>query len=379
MRKILAIFLAWRVFLFIPLFLGASLISYRAGYDYTNVWKFTEPYFPVSNPLLFPWANFDGVHYLSIAANGYLDNQGFFPLYPILIRILAFVLGGGEPFTLAYFASGFAISNISFILALFVFYKLVKIDFSKKIALQAIFFLLVFPTSFFFASLYTESLFLLLSLLSFYAARKKKWVFAGLLGALLSATRLTGIFILPALLYEFFLSEKKIVSAKALPLLMVPLGLSSYVFYLFLRFGNPLLFIQAHENINPTRSVYSPVLFPQTIFRYSKILTSISYTQYEWWIALLELSAFTFAVLTLYLAWRYKIRLSYIIFAGLAFIVPVSSGTFSGLPRYILILFPMFIALSLIKSPLVKLVYSAVSIILLFILLMLFSRGYFIA
>ena len=377
MKKILAIFCIWRVLLFIPLYVGFLFIPYREGYDYTNIWKFTQHYFPVSNPLLFPWANFDGVHYLSIAAQGYSNNQGFFPLYPILLRLLAEVLGGGQAFGLAYFVSGLLISNLSIIAALLFFQKLISIDFPKKIAWQSIILLLVFPTSFYFASLYTESLFLLLSLLSFYFARKKKWFLAGVFGMLLSATRVVGIAILPALIYEFIKEERKL-SAKALSLLLPPVGFLSYVFYNFWQFGNPLLFVQAHENINPTRSVYSVVFIPQTLFRYIKILAT-TLGQYEWWIALLELSSFLFAVTMLYIAYKKKVRVSYLLFSILALLVPVSSGTFSGLPRYILVLFPMFIGLALVKNSYLKVAYVAISVALLFILLMLFSRGYFIA
>ncbi|MEX2007302.1 MAG: hypothetical protein WD992_00845 [Candidatus Levyibacteriota bacterium] len=377
MKRILLTFLTWRLLLFIPVVLGSSLISYRIGYDYTNIWKFAEPYLPVSNPFLFPWANFDGVHYLSIAGYGYSNDQGFFPLYPLLIRFFATVFGGGETFGFAYFMSGFLIANIAFLLALFILNKLITLDFPKKIAWKSITFLLVFPTSFFFGSLYTESLFLLLALLSFYFARKKKWFLAGIFGMLLSATRLVGIAILPALIYEFVKEEKKL-RVKALSLLLPPLGLLSYALYNFWQFGNSFLFIAAHENINPTRSVNSVILIPQTVFRYIKILAT-TLGQYEWWIALLEISSFIFAATLLYAAWKKKIRLSYIIFAVLCLLVPASSGTLSGFPRYTLIAFPIFISLALIKNMPVKIIYTAVSIVILFLLLAFFARGYFIA
>lgn len=376
-KKIVAVFIAWRILLFIPLFIGSAFIPYRTGYDYTNIWKFVSPYFPVSSPLLFPWANFDGVHYLSIAGNGYLDNHGFFPLYPLLIRLFSVFFGGGEAFDFGYFTSGFLVSNICLVLALLMFYRLLSLDFSKNKALEAIILLLVFPTSFFFAGIYTESLFLLLILLSFYFARKKKWFASSIFGMFASATKIIGIAILPALIYEFVKEEKKL-SAKALSLLLPPLGLLSYALYNFWQFGNPFLFIAAHENINPTRSVYSVVFIPQTVFRYIKILAT-TFGQYEWWIALLEISSFIFAAAMLYIAWKKRVRPSYIIFSALAFLVPISSGTFSGLPRYIVVLFPIFISLALVKNAQLKIIYAVVSVFLLFLLLAFFARGYFIA
>ncbi len=377
MKKIISAFFVWRLLLFIPLYIGSILIPYRTGYDYTNIWKFISPYFPISSPLLFPWANFDGVHYLSIAGNGYSNDLGFFPLYPLFIKFFAALLGNGEALGLPYFIAGFLIANFGFIFALWVFHKLILIDFPKKIAWQSIALLLVFPTSFFFASIYTESLFLLFTLLSFYFARKKNWLLAGIFGMLLSTTRLVGIAILPALIYEYIKEEKKL-SVKSLSLLLPPLGLLSYVFYNFLQFGNPFLFIQAHETLNPTRTVSSVVFIPQTVFRYFKILAT-TYGSYEWWIALLEISSFLFAVSLLYIAYKKRVRLSYIIFSVLALLIPISSGTFSGLPRYVLILFPMFIGLALIKNTPTKILYAAISTILLFLLLLAFGRGYFVA
>src|SRR5258706_5842641 len=98
-------------------------------------------------------------------------------------------------------------SNCIFLVSLFVFYKIIRFDYPKKVAYLSLVALLVFPTSFFFGSVYTESLFLFLSLLSFYFARKKWWILAGISGMLLSGTRIVGIAIFPVLLWEFFSSR----------------------------------------------------------------------------------------------------------------------------------------------------------------------------
>ena len=83
--------------------------------------------------------------------------------------------------------------------------------------------------------------------------------------------------------------------------------------------------------------------------------------------------------LLLYFAWKKKVRLSYLIFSFLAFLLPVSSGTFTGLPRYVIVLFPIYIVLASIKNRSVRRAYMILSSALLFILLMFFARGYFVA
>lgn len=384
-KFIIGSFLIWRLLLFIPLIVSEKILEYRIGYDYANIWKFINPYFPVSNPFFYPWANFDGVHYLLIAGNGYTNNLEFFPLFPLIIRIVSFLFGTTQTFGIVQFFTAFFISNNFFLLSIFVFYALIRLDYSKKIAQLSIIFLLLFPTSFYFGSIYGESLFLFLSLSCFYFIRKKQWTIASILGALLTLTRIVGIFILIPLILEFIKKEK--INKKQflklflniLSFLLIPISLIGYSLFNFWRTGDFLYFVHAHGNLGNGRAVNSIILMPQTLFRYGKILFSVSLGRFEWWIALLELSIFLIVSILLCISWRQKIRLSYILFTALCFLTPALSGTFSGLPRYSLILFPIFISLALIKNIKIQIAYGIISAILLFILLMFFSKGYFIA
>lgn len=379
MRRIVSIFFTWRFLLLVPLLIGYFLIPYRAGYDYTDIWKFIHHYNPVSSFLLYPWANFDGVYYLMIAGNGYTSNAGFFPLFPIIIHVVSSLFGKIQTFGGIEFFVGLFLSNIFFFFSLVIFYKLLRLDYDNKIAYRSILFLLLFPTAFFFVSIYTESLFLLLTLLAFFHARRKEWLQAGILGLLLSATRLVGIAIFPVLLFEFLTLAKEKLSLKILPIFLVPLGLMGYVLFNINKWGDVFYFIKAQGMLANNRSVDSIILFPQTIFRYFKILLIGNFYQYEYWVAVLELTTFFIVSILLYIAWKNKVRLSYTIFSILCFLIPISTGTFSGLPRYVVVLFPIFIGIALIKNKNIQFAYVIISSILLFVLLMLFSRGYFVA
>lgn len=378
-RKIVLLFLGWKIFLFLPLIFSEIFLLPRTGYGYTLLTYFLEKGSVLSNFLMYPFANFDGAYYLLIAAKGYTVNAGFFPLFPLSINLVSSIFQNTLPFTSTqYFLSIFLVS-VFFLTSLIVFLKLIKLDYKENIAIWSIIFLLIFPTSFFYGAIYSESLFLLLSLLSFYFARKKMWFLAGIFGGLLSATRIVGIAIFPALLYEYFKNEKNKSIVKLLSIFLTPLGLIAYIFYNFQKWGNSFYFIQAQGNFANNRSVESVVLPAQTVVRYFKILISVNPGIYEWWVAFFELSSFIFAVSLLVVAWKKRIRVSYLIFGALCFIIPASSGTFSGLPRYILTIFPLFIALALIKNKTFKIIYCVISAILLFIFFMLFSKGYFIS
>lgn len=348
MRKVLKYFVFWRILLFIVAFFASYFISIRTGYLFVNY-----------------WGNFDGVHYLSIAQNGYVNQAVFFPLFPVLIKILS--LGRW------YFGAAILISNLAFLFSLYYLYKLLCLDYKKEKAWEVVTILLLFPTSFFFGAVYAESLFLLFLVLSFYLARRRKWLLAAISASLLVATRVVGIFIIPALIYEYWVQNKKFNPS----LLLTSAFLFAYSMFNYFRWGDFLYFIHAHGELANGRSTTSVVLFPQTIYRYAKILFSVP-VSYEWFIALLELSVFILVCYLLYLAWKNKVRVSYLIFSILAFLLPASSGTFSGLPRYVLILFPIFVAVGFLDAK-IKRVWKIISMVLLIVLTMFFVRGYFVA
>ena len=173
--------------------------------------------------------------------------------------------------------------------------------------------------------------------------------------------------------------QKKKTIEGFLSILLTPLGLILYAVYNFVRWGNPLYFLQAQGELSNGRAVNSIILPPQLIYRYIKILFTVSPVQYDWWIALLEFGVFWFVAILVYVMWKQKIRLSYLIFAVLGMLIPIMSGTLTGFPRYILPLFPLFIAISGIKNKAFQILNVGISIILSFILLALFAQGYYVA
>jgi len=379
-KKLILLLLVWRIFLFVPIVIAEQFIKYRKGFEYTSLNHFLDkPQGLISHFMLSAWGNFDGIHYLLIAANGYTVNAGFFPLFSMLLNVVSSVFGKAVAFSpMQYFVSH-AIVSFCFIVSLIMLYKLIKLDHKDNIAFFTIVFMLLFPTSFFYASIYSESLFLLLSLLSFYFVRTNRWFLASVCAGLLTATRLVGIAIIPALIYEFVKKEKSLFKLKSLYLLLGFSGILGYMWFNFVNWGDALFFIKAQGAFHNDRSVDSIVLIPQTIYRYLKILLTVNPNIFEWWVALLEIATFIFVSIMLFVALRKKVRFSYILFAVLCFLIPISTGTFSGLPRYALVLFPIFIALALVKNRFIKIAYSIIGLSLLLILLAVFSKGYYVA
>jgi Gpi18-like mannosyltransferase len=199
----------------------------------------------VSNWLLNPWTTYDSQWYLEIAATGYREATAtFFPLYPLLLRIL-----GNSELTRAL--AGVIFSNLAFLLALYLLYRLTRLDFTEETARYTVWVAAFYPTAAFFGAVYTESLFFLLLLLTFYAARQRRWAAAGIWGMLAGATRNPAPVLFASLLLEYLHTlNYNIRKIKAKPVIWIAVVLLGFIFfnlYLYWRFGDPLLTVISHK------------------------------------------------------------------------------------------------------------------------------------
>ena len=394
MKYILKLFILWNLALLLVYFIVSSFIPQRKQFSYND-----GPGMKPNPVFLWHRANFDGIHYIDIAKKGYsINQQAFFPLYPKLIKAVSPLFGG------RLLISGITISLLSTIIALWFFYRLVQIDYSEKIAKRTLLLWLIFPTSFFLGSVYTEGLFVALLLGSFYSARIGKWWAAGLLGMLAANTRIVGVLIFPAIIYEFYCQRmiycqigqfgagfrtnlgifvRKLYCLLQpvkgyVPLFLIPLGLVFYMRYLQVNYQDPLMFLHVQPNFGGGRSDGQMILLYQVFWRYFKmILTTRLDPLYI--VVWLELLTGISAIALIILSFRQRIRTSYLIFSITAFLLPTLTGTFLSLPRFVLCLFPLFISLALIENKLIRWVINVVFCLLFIVYYAMFSRGFWIA
>lgn len=166
------------------------------------------------------WARWDSAWYLLIAEEGYdcapsfldahpqyqpEDASGFFPLYPTLIRWLTPVTGN--------VGAGILISNLSLLLALVLLVdvgrQLWGRDRGSRIGAAAGTALLVWPTTLFHSAVYSESLFLALSLAVLAFALRRRWLEAGILAGLATATRPFGVILALPLILEWWRERRR--------------------------------------------------------------------------------------------------------------------------------------------------------------------------
>lgn len=373
--KISKFFLIWRVVLFLIAFLAPFFIKeFGARFPYYSELIASHlPYW------IWSFGNFDGVYYLRIAQNGYQDqySQAFFPLFPLLIKLLT---PNG-----VFLIVGLLLSNLFFLGFLYVFYKLLKLDFSEKISFRSIILLLLFPTSFYLGSVYVESLLLFLIALSIFLFRKKMFLASGLVAALASATKIFGVLLVFYMAIEIYLAVKnreiKLKSwqffREIVAMCLAPMGLFAYMYYLNVTFRNPLYFLTSQSDFGAQRSSEPFILLPQVLYRYLKILTSVNINSLPYFNSALEL-LFTLIPLVLLLVFFKKIRFSYWFFSFCCLILPTLTGTLLSMPRFILTNF-LLLPIVVVQFNNQLRVIMIFSILLALILVSLYTRGYWVA
>src|SRR3954451_6795817 len=203
----------------------------------------THPFGGLADTLLSPLAQWDTAWYLDIAHSGYAGpNSAFFPLYPLLVRGFAVVSAPG-----ALLVSAYAVSLAALVGALYLMHRLVTLELrSREVARDAVLMTALFPGALWLGAPYSESLFLLLSVGAFYAARTDRWAWAGGCAALASATRSAGIVLVVPLLLLWWGSRERRLRDLAW-IALAPAGLVVYSVYLAASIGDGFAYLHLQE------------------------------------------------------------------------------------------------------------------------------------
>ena len=227
--------------LFTSLRLDADGSANAARFDDESV---THPLGAFGDILFSPLARWDSVWYLGIAHDGYDGgaDTAFFPLYPLLVRTLVLP----HPSEAALLVSAYVVSLACFAGALYLLERLVELELGRPIAGTTVWLVALFPAALFFGAPYSESLFLLVSVGAFYAARTGRWAWAGVLAAAAAGTRSAGIVLLVPLFLLWFDSRPRRRGDLAW-LALAPLGLAAYALHLEVAHDDAFAFIDAQK------------------------------------------------------------------------------------------------------------------------------------
>jgi hypothetical protein len=302
------------------------------------------------------WNKWDANHYLNIADHWY-QNQGeerffivFYPLYPFLIRIVNIVFHNT-------IFSGFFVSGFSLLVSCYYIHRLVAQDFDSQLAWDAVKYVLIFPMSFFLGLVFSDSLFLALSVMTIYYLRRQKWRTMGICGGLAALTRNFGLLLLLPVLIEYLQAQGlagkwkssrfgewgKDFLRSGVYMFLIPAGTLVYLIINKLVTGDWFRFLSYLSEHWNQRFGY----FPDNIKNYC-INASIwrPADQVALWIP--QIVAVVLVILLIFYA-MHKIRLSYIAYAfGYIFLCASSTWLLSA-PRYLLGLFPLYLLIALLS------------------------------
>ena len=291
---------------------------------------------------IFPLSIYDAVHYANIAQYGYFDKMlmAFFPLYPLLIRIVHYIIPN-------YIIAGTIISNVCSFISLIILNKLLK-DNDKKYYYLGIF---IFSPILAYSSIcYTESLFMLLTLLGFYLYKKDKYLLSAIIIGLSILTRNSGIILWGAIgldmLYRFFkLKNIKIKDILIFGFVALIIGLI-YPVYLYYKTGDFLYFATVQNTLWDKEKVSIIEGIRRDLYVVFNNYGGINfYVVFLNWLSVL----YTF-ILAIKIFKKDKVSSIYIIVSLIAFtsmyrnieIYPYNPGSVS-LFRYVFNLFPIYL------------------------------------
>lgn len=296
-----------------------------------------------------PLARWDSGWYVGIAESGYQaaptrvgeeTNHAFFPLFPLLMRAVARSTG------IETSLAGNLISALALLGALVLLRRWVIHHYGPERAPPTILAFLFLPTSFFFATTYTESLLVFLALAAIVACEEDRPWLSMAAGFLSGLTRISGVVLAPYLFFSSLRASREAGVARGPALARAALlgaspiaGFGLFCLYFWRRFGDPLLFIRAQHNwAKGQKTIFDgPWLILQTILE--DVTTGRVFHKSP----ARTLEGF-FLLLFAFLAWRLfaEKRRPEALYVILTVLIVLASGTLESAGRYVLPAFPAF-------------------------------------
>jgi Gpi18-like mannosyltransferase len=313
----------------------------------------------VGNLLAASAVRWDSIYYLQIAQHGYqhMQDVAFFPLYPLLIRLVAV-------FTGSFVIAGVLISATALLATLVIVRRLTVLELGEQTADLTVRLLAFGPMAIFLSAIYTESLFLALSSGAFYAGRRGRWATAGVLGGLAATSRSGGILLLAPLLILFLWGPRtdappRVTTSRWKPryrvtpaaawLLLIPLGAGSLNFYFSARGFGSAAPLHAQELFHRHSLVFPLVGLWQSVVaewhQLGLILTATpltndpSQTLFQFSVLLVTIAALVGIFRRLPLAYGVYTVLGSVV---VSLSVPAAGDPLSGFARYASLRFPLF-------------------------------------
>lgn len=316
----------------------------------------------------------DAQRYLQIAGEGYQKegadaiNLVFYPLYPLLMRLLSFGV-------VDLAAVGMVLSRLCLAGAAVCLYELAKTEGGEQAGWYSVLLFAVYPFSVFTIGVYTESLFLLLSMGCMLAIRKEKTAAAGIIGFLAALTRVQGMLLLFPAVYHVIAGslskEKRKISWRDAFVLLIPMGFAVYLAINHSLHSNPFQFLIYEEGepwYQSTRWIAENIS--------TQYYNALNFKGLEKIIYWPQIILYFLAVAALFYGIKKEARMEYLLYGGVYVGFTYLSGWMISGGRYMMCCFPLYLVASRMKSEKVKGALLAGSCVFYFLYSLMFLQGY---
>ena len=374
---VLAVFIVWRTGLMLVPLVGADVIGTTECCPQIDATPLTSAWqAPFER-----WFRWDAIWYGSIAQDGYQyagarepSNAGFFPLFPLASGVAHRLTG------LPVSISGPLISTLAAFIGCWLLYRITRRETDDpEAAGRSAVYLLAYPGAFYLAIGYTEALYMLCGLAAFWWAREGRWGRAGAASFLAGLTRLHGPLLVVPLAYEYLRQRNfrlRDIRADVIGVTGGAFGVLAFMGYLGLRFGEPMAHFQVQSLFfRGIRAGSFPAFPGVTLANYLQgLFGNAPSTE-----SVIETGALLL-VLVLTLETWLRLPRVYGVYMLTFALFSLISGDLISLPRFVLPMFPGFMALGLMgRRPWVDRAILILMILAQGILALMFSNGYWIA
>lgn len=337
LKSLIATTVAVKALVLVLICAGYYLIPFDfAAHDANFIYPFGE-----TATLRSAFKTWDANHYLYLANYWYSPfniNNAFYPLFPFLVRLAGYLVPDA-------LVAGLAISTALTVLAVVYLYLLIRKTCSEEVAYRSCLVMLAFPTSFYCGLMYTESLFLLLSVMLLYYLGEERFAVAALCAFLLPLTRPTGILVIVPALAVLVLAPR-LRERFTVKMLLVPAGfLAGYGAYLLVMktaTGDPFAGFDAQKVFQANNSL-------------SKLFHPLDWFMDNFVHIQLTLNGFTTSIV------NRAFFVCYAVIAAVSFkrldpplylfllvtgLIPAMTGSLTSYMRYLVVVFPLYVYLA---------------------------------
>ncbi len=321
------------------------------------------------------FTHWDGEHYRNIVTQGYQyavgnkqNNIVFFPIYPLIVGLFVSM---GIPFNI----TGTVLSNTIFLADLLIFYQWIRQLYDRSVARWTTAVIAWLPMSLFCSLTYTESFFLLFTIVALYTFENQQYVWASLFGMFATATRPPGLVLIPTLLIVAWLERRPLVAYVSA--LAMSVGLIAFSLFCWLRFHEPFAFVRAQSGwpqpswLELIRDIWMSLFNPDvpiniyiTCIIWIAVVSLLLFHYPRWGYltfgaSVVPLLAYFTALLQIFipvigtwLMWHFRRQLNrvFLIYGWCSLCFLFLSGTKVSIHRYIYAIFPISLALGILLS-----------------------------